>query len=908
MKKRPIKQTAEDRRVQTKSSQQTAESKRLKKELLQRSLESKRLRTELSQQAANSELLRTELLELRKQIAAVHRSLGRRLAAYLKDIVTTVGIYQYLRVHIEFAREVALIKKSGLFDPSWYLAQNPDVAQSGTDPLRHYLIYGASEGRDPHPMFNGDMYLAQYPGATNSRLNPLVHYLKFGAAAGYEPHLLLGADRSSAGADTSFLAAILNEEFGNECARRVTSYSKTIATLQARIGQEPPARWEMLAAFAEQIKVLSATRIINGPVTVSIIIPAYNCIEYTIACVQSVLEHRTKHRYEIIIGNDRSTDETEKFFQAIGGLVRVTTHRLNVGFIRNCNLSAKVARGRYIVFLNNDTFVLDGWLDALIDPFVTMEGVGLVGSKLLMSNGRLQEAGGILWKDGSAWNFGRGQDPRLSEFNYLKDADYISGASIAVPRDLWNEIGGFDERFVPAYCDDSDLAFTIRSRGLRTLYQPFSVVIHHEGTSHGTDVGIGVKGYQIENTKKLFMKWQKILAAEHFEKGTKIFVARDHSAKKPHILIADHYLPEFDRDAGSRTIFQYTKMFADAGFHVTFWPENLRYSRKYAQALQAIGVEVLYGLRYKDHFENWVKENGHYMKYAFLSRAHVAKNFFHHITAHSSAKIIFYGHDLHVERLQKEFNISKNPDLNNEIAYWRQLERLSWASSDVIYYPAHEECAFVRQMYPSKTVRQIPMYFYDVSQLEDARALIARRKNNKASNLIFVGGFRHRPNQDGIIWFCTEVLPFITKAVPNILVKIVGPEPPQKVHSLQGPNIQVTGFVSEEQLVSLYQSSSVAIAPLRFGGGVKGKIIEAIRYGLPVVTTTVGQHGIDGGEAFLKVADEPEAFAQAIIELLADANLRLRLASRGVDFLAEHYSQKAARNLLACDVPELSIA
>src|SRR5580704_9543662 len=102
--------------------------------------------------------------------------------------------------------------------------------------------------------------------------------------------------------------------------------------------------------------------------------------------------------------------------------------------------------GRYVVLLNNDTLILDHWLDELLAPFGRFNGVGLVGSKLLMADGSLQEAGGIIWRGASGWNFGRGQDPTLPQFNYVKDVDYVSGAAIAIPVALWDEIGGFDER------------------------------------------------------------------------------------------------------------------------------------------------------------------------------------------------------------------------------------------------------------------------------------------------------------------------------------------------------------------------------------------------------------------------------------------------------------------------------
>ena len=131
---------------------------------------------------------------------------------------------------------------------------------------------------------------------------------------------------------------------------------------------------------------------------------------------------------------------TAAVFGAIGGVVRCLTQEANQGFIGNCNLAAREARGRHIVLLNNDTFVLEGWLDELLLPFERFSGVGLTGSKLLMPDGTLQEAGGIIWHDGSGWNFGRNQDPTLPEFNYVKDVDYLSGASIAAPKAVWDAV------------------------------------------------------------------------------------------------------------------------------------------------------------------------------------------------------------------------------------------------------------------------------------------------------------------------------------------------------------------------------------------------------------------------------------------------------------------------------------
>ena len=221
--------------------------------------------------------------------------------------------------------------------------------------------------------------------------------------------------------------------------------------------------------------------------TVSIIIPVYNQIHYTYACLLSILEHTKDVSYEVIIADDVSTDATEHLSEYAEGLV-ICRNSTNQGFLRNCNNAARHARGKYVMFLNNDTQVTENWLSSLVQLIESDPSIGMVGSKLVYPDGRLQEAGGIIWSDGSGWNYGRLDNPDKPEYNYVKDVDYISGAAILLSNELWNQIGGFDTRFAPAYCEDSDLAFEVRKAGYRVVYQPKSRVIHFEGVSNGADV------------------------------------------------------------------------------------------------------------------------------------------------------------------------------------------------------------------------------------------------------------------------------------------------------------------------------------------------------------------------------------------------------------------------------------
>jgi len=629
---------------------------------------------------------------------------------------------------------------------------------------------------------------------------------------------------------------------------------------------------------------------------VSIIIPVYNQIHYTYACLVSILENTESFDYEIIIADDVSTDATKEIDKFVSGLV-IARNESNQGFLKNCNNAAKKARGEYIFFLNNDTTVQKDWLPPLIRLLESDESIGMVGSKLIYPDGRLQEAGGIIWSDGSGWNYGRCDDPNKPEYNYVRDVDYISGAAIMLSRKLWEEIGGFDERYAPAYCEDSDLAFEVRKRGLRVVYQPLSVVTHFEGVSNGTDVnGTGLKRYQVENNKKLQEKWSEEFKNQYDNVGVpNAFRARERSRGKKVILFVDHYVPTFDKDAGSKTTFQYIKMFIERGYVVKFLPDNFAKSEPYTSILEQMGVEVLYGNEMRTNIFEWIENNRSNIDIAYLNRPHIATKYIDFIKEKTDIKVIYYGHDLHFLRERREYELTGDVERKNASAYWKSMELDLMRKASISYYPSNVEVDYIHTFDKKINAKAITAYVFEKFGNIDYNPDIRE-------GVLFVGGFSHPPNADALKYFLDNMWDEIYAQIKAPFY-IVGSNATDEIKSLhnEAKGIIFKGFVSEEELKELYEKVRLVVVPLRYGAGVKGKVIEALYYNDPVITTGVGAEGIDNSYNQMLVADEPGDFVNKCVTLYNDKEALKNMSKAADDYVKNKHSIEAVWDIIRED-------
>ena len=620
-------------------------------------------------------------------------------------------------------------------------------------------------------------------------------------------------------------------------------------------------------------------------VDVSVIIPVFNQLPFTHACLASLQTIQERPRFEVIVVDDCSRDSTAKLVPQIRGIVYLR-NETNSGFIASCNRGAEKARGKYLFFLNNDTVVKDGWLSGLMDTFAEEPQAGVVGSKLVYPDGRLQEAGGIIWRDASGWNFGKSDDPEKPEYNYLREVDYCSAAALMIPKSLFQNVGGFDSRYAPAYYEDTDLSFKVRRTGYKVLYQPLSEVIHYEGATGGTDLATGTKKHQDINRSTFAKRWAVELMAKPVN-GDLTFL-RQPAPGRNNILVIDHHLPMPDRDSGSLRMFQILKLLHELGHRVTFIPDNLANIRPYAGELQKRGIEVLYH-PYIKKVRDYLISHGSDFDAVVLSRCDFARK---HITDvrlfAPQSRIIFDTVDLHFLREGSEARLTRDHEVQRKAQETQQLEYELIDQSDETWTVSSVEQQLLQEKWPNKSIQLVS----NIVDVPGSKTPFSLRRD-----WLFIGGFQHRPNIDAVLFFVRRIYPLVSEHLRDAKFYIIGEKAPPEIVALATDRIIVTGLQTDVR--PFFDSVKLSVAPLRFGAGVKGKINQSMAFGVPVVATSLAVEGtaLSDREEIL-VADEPEDFARALIELYESDELWKRLSENGIRKTRALYSTDAARKKL----------
>lgn len=784
-------------------------------------------------------------------------------------------------------REIAAIARSKLFDAGIYLRRYPDVAALGADPIVHYVRCGAAEGRDPGPAFDTRFYLTAYPDVAVAGINPFAHYVRHGRAEGRRPNWRDAPASAARSADS-----LAGERF----PWLTVDQRQKLGDLLWRYGLLSEGEdWpEGPATALRRIQAFYAAP--SRDPEISIVVPVYNQLRHTLACLESLKTWPSARSFEVLVGDDGSTDGTAGCLGTLPGLT-VVRGEINLGFLGNCNRTALRARGRLIVFLNNDTVVLPGWLDALAGTFDEVPEAGLVGARLVYPDGRLQEAGGIVWGDAGGWNFGRLGDPCHPAYSYLRDADYCSGAAIMLPTALWRELGGFDALYSPAYYEDTDLAFRVRAAGRRVLYQPEAGVIHCEGASHGLSEESGGKKHQAANRPKFLERWRDVLAGHGDSAAPAVNFAE--RSRVGRILLIDATTPTPDRDSGSADTFNLMRILRRQGYHVTFVPENLVECPGYTGRLRGIGIECLHLPYVEADLKRVCATLAPAFDAVIVCRQPLIEKLLEPIKeAAPHVPVIFNTIDLHFLREAREAALFGNSGLTARAEETRRSELGSIARADATTVVSRHERDLLAELVPPARVRQVP-----IIRTLPAGPFPGWRERHA---VIFIGGFRHPPNQDAARLLIDEIWPRARALGLDADLHIVGPDAPAFLTGDPDNRIKVLGHVPD--LAAAFGEARLSIAPIRYGAGLKGKVIDSLLHGVPVIASpaAVEGSGLESGR-HLVVADGAERMAEELVSLYRSERRWSDLAEAGRQFCADNYSVEAAGRAVASLLAELGL-
>ena len=760
-----------------------------------------------------------------------------------------------------------------LFSASYYNNQRQVDPEVSVTPLEDYVVHGFRVGLNPSTGFNTNLYLQEFIDVRDSGQNPLIHYVLHGR---HESH------RNSAFRyidihwyswnyqddpllfQIGALAHYLN--FGASLGLKSSSdpiigeLGRTIARLQNKADDLP-----------QRIKDL-ALPLHRSPL-VSIIIPSLNHCDDVVTCLESIVFSNPSSTYEVVVVDDGSDERELALLSEVPNL-RFLRLETNQGFAAATTAGINLSQADYIVLLNNDTVVLQGWLDQLVTTIESNHQIGLVGSKVLRGDLLVQEVGGSVSRDGYAFQNGNGQDVQQWNLQLPREVDYCSAASLLIRRSVWDQVGGFDPMFFPAYYEDTDLCFQAREKGFSTFCNPRSVVIHREGASYGNN-GLGLKRFQYRNREFFYEKWKHSLLHHSSEAAPLQSSHWRHleNDQSDHVLIFDSLVPDPTTDSGSKRMFEFCRTLTESGIRVHLFAINGWQNQPATHDLENIGVEVISGSLTDPLIQRHFQVLSGILNLVIVSRPDVAAKVMNSIlTDLAEVPMVYDMVDAHGQRFLKEAELKNDYVIRRKGEKFRLLEQRVASIADGVITVSEAD-----QQYISELAKHQKHYF----RIGNFHPAVDPGPNfSERSGLIFVGGFSHSPNIDAVEFFVGEVLPLVRDQIPDIHLTIVGANPPESIRGMQSSSVTVTGWVKE--ISGLYHQARVALAPLRFGAGVKGKIGEALNFGVPVVTTNVGADGMGLHHNFdVLIANKAKEFAQAVIDCHTSPELWNTLRTNG---------------------------
>lgn len=609
---------------------------------------------------------------------------------------------------------------------------------------------------------------------------------------------------------------------------------------------------------------------------VSIVIVCRDRFADAYAAIETILAGRPRASFEIILVDDGSRDETLIARSVLPPAVRI--HRLPtpVGRPMACKAGQALAQGQYLLVLDPRARLAAGCIDAMLGVFSDVPAAGLVGPRLLGPDGAVAAAGLALSRDARLSCIAHGlpgDDPRA---RYRREVDAVPGAVLMIDRAVSLRVRGYDDRFATAYAD-ADLAMRVRAGGRLVLVQPSATAAMAMDPVTLDAEPTPAARVALQQDRRAFEEaWREALAVPAFDPG------RDATARRAsgQALVIDHAFPTPWADAGSAAVVSHVRAFQELGYKVSFVPGGPADADPRATpALERFGVACYYKPTFAS-VSDVLREIGPALDVVYIHRLSNARGYLDEVRRLApKAQVIFSVADLHHLREERQGLLTGNATLLEAAREKRDVELAVAARVDVVVTHSPVEATLLRAALPNVRIAVVPW-------LIPARPV--KRPVAERSGIAFVGSYRHAPNLDAAQWLVDEVMPLVHARNPAIVCHLVGEGLPEGFPAQQPPWLRIAGWVPDLH-EEVYERVRLTVAPLRFGAGVKGKVLESIAAGLPCVMTTIASEGIDlPAAAQAWVRDDAAGFADAIValhdapdaasEAIADAQRKVQLA------------------------------
>jgi len=617
------------------------------------------------------------------------------------------------------------------------------------------------------------------------------------------------------------------------------------------------------------------------------------------------LAERTDPVYEVIVVDSASPDDTPERLRAEVEGAQLVLSDENLGFGGGSNLGASRARGRFLCFLNSDAMVEPGWLQPLLETLEEDATAGAAVPMLLNPDGTIQEAGSVIDSVGWPLAFGRGESADTLAHRFRREVDYGSAACVLVRRDEFAELGGFDPAYGIGYFEDVDLSFKLKERGLKTIYEPRSRVVHE---LHGSGTSKQAQQRMIANRALFYRRWSDRLShrpklIELPTNPARLVAARD-AEVVDRILVLDDRVPFHDRGSGdprmAKLLLELVDLWPDA--RITLGAADGSEAERYAEPLLAAGIEVVAP---PVDWARWFESRMYHYSVAIISRGSNVTRFGGHLErTQPQALRVFDTEALTFRRLERMVGFIEDSAEVGQVSAAanavRHVELGALHQSSVVFAVSDEEKEFIGEVAHGVPTFVLPHWIEPVS---DPAGFHER------SDLLFFGGFlagAGSPNEDALLHLVNDVLPIFWERHPELRLHVVGADPTPAVEALQSERINVVGYV--EDPAEWLARTRVHVSPMRYGSGIKLKLLDTMAAGQPFVTTAVGAEGLPlGAMRPTLVAEEPAALAELVHALYTDEELWGRTQRGLLDLARNVFDRGTFRRTLAEAMSHLGV-